>query len=205
MQITSSIFKTSEFPALANFSGYWGTIREEALKLDDFAFPFERLNLDHHEALQKIAATGRNGWIKAWGQTKDKWLHYGFRYENYLITQIVEDYSCPKIMSLVKQLKGVRIVALSLLKPGAYILPHTHPELKEDGLLTYHLGLSVPDNWHWLNIDGTFVQHQEGQSFVFDGSQPHFAFNFSPTNRLILYIEFYKNHIGFNEDFLELD
>lgn len=193
------IFDTSEYPALVSFSNHWKTIRDEALQLDRYIYPFDRSDLSYEEAIDKIAATGRNGWLMAWGPTKEKWINYLFRYRDHLITDFVPDNSCQQIMSLVKRLHGVKAVVLNILKPGGHILPHTHPELVEEDLLIYHLGLSVPDNWHWLNVEGTFIQHRNGESFVFDGSKNHFALNFSDQERLILYMEFYKNQIGFNE------
>ncbi|WP_424099486.1 aspartyl/asparaginyl beta-hydroxylase domain-containing protein [Moorena producens] len=192
------IFDTSEFPALVKFSSYWKIIRDEAVQLDKFVFPFDRTNEPYEETLKKIIATNRNGWMMSWGPAKDKWINYGLRYKDQLITDFVPDDSCPKIMCIVRRLRGIKIVGLSLLKPGAYMLPHIHPELEEEGVLIYHLGLSVPNSWHWLNVEGTFIKHGNGESFVFDGSKPHFALNFSEVNRLILYLEF-------NPDFIEFD
>ena len=203
--MSQNIFDSSEFPPLTRFSTYWEVLLEEAMHLDNFVFPFDRTDALYEETLTRIIATNRNGWMRGWGEAKDKWINYGLRYKDKLITDFVEDNSCPSIMALVKRLKGVNMVGLSLLKPGGYILPHLHGDLIGTGLLSYHLGLSVPEDWHWLNVEGTFIQHRPGESFVFDASKTHFAINFSGKNRLILYLEFDRNILEFDESEIALE
>lgn len=198
--MSQHIFNTAEFPALVSFSDHWKTIRDEALALERYIYPFDGTSLSYKDAAEKIAATGRAGWMKAWGPEKEKWLTFPLRYEEKTITDFLpNDNSCQQITSLIKRLHGVKVAVLNILKPGGYTLIHTHPHLAEQDALIFHIGLSAPDNWHWLNVEGTFIQHRNGESFVFDGSKNHFALNFSDQERLILYMEFYKNKISFDE------
>ena len=92
-------------------------------------------------------------------------------------------------MRLLQQLVGLKVAALSLFRPHVVLPVHSHPELAEEGLLTFHLGLSCPPNC-WLGTDGRLIREIDGEAIVFNGARPHFSFNFSPQDRLILYLEF---------------
>ncbi len=205
--MSQQIIDTSEFPALVSFSKHWETIRDEALQLDRYIHTFDGTNpsdgsrLSYNEGFENLVASGSNGWVRLWGPAKEEWLAYSLCREDRLITELIpeSDNPCPKTMALFKRLHGVKIATLNIQKPGGFTLVHTHSNLPEQKALIYHLPLSVPDNWHWLNIEGTFIQHRNGESFIFDGSKDHFALNFSQQERLILYMEFYTDRISFDE------
>jgi hypothetical protein len=47
-------------------------------------------------------------------------------------------------------------------------------------------------NYAYLNVNGEFRQHTAGEPIIFDGSLDHFVLNESPSDRIILYMEFKK-------------
>ena len=184
----SSLVDPEQFKPLMVLRNNWRAIREECRVLDrnDIA-EFERGALSHGQITQKLIANGRMQWVKAWGSHKDKWLNWGFcLYDQYPFG----DAGAPKTTKLLRHIKGLKVAALALFKPGVLLPIHSHPELKAENLLTFHLGPDVPPDHCYLHADGEFAREEEGKAIVFDGSRPHYAFNASRKDRLILYCEF---------------
>jgi aspartyl/asparaginyl beta-hydroxylase (cupin superfamily) len=189
----ASEFALSRFPALERLSSAWTIIRDESVTLDrDNVLPISRAGRTHAEMLDELKAFGTPGWVQAWGPLKHLWLNYGLLFEDRFP---LGDVGVPQTIGLLGHLRGVHVAAFSLFRPGAYLPVHVHPELEEAGLYTYHLGLEAPPDYAYLFTQGTFVREETGRGFVFDGSKPHFAFNFSDRDRLILYLEFYKDRL----------
>jgi beta-hydroxylase len=188
----SSEFALERFPALQRLSAEWTVIRDECAALDRNVLPVSRDGKTHAEMLEELAAFDSPGWVQAWGQLKHLWLNYGVMFEDRFP---LGDVRVPRTVGLLGHLRGVHVAAFSLFRPGAHLPVHVHPELAQAGLYTYHLGLEGPDDYAYLFTQGTFIREEAGRAFVFDGSKPHFAFNFSTSDRVILYIEFYKDRL----------
>lgn len=189
----TSEFALARFPALERLSSAWTIMRDECVVLDRAnVLPISRVGKTHAEMLDELVALATPGWVEAWGPLKHLWLNYGLMFEDRFP---MGDMRVPETVGLLRHLRGVHVAALSLFRPGAYLPVHVHPELGQAGLYTYHLGLDAPADYAYLFSQGVFVREQAGQGFVFDGSKPHFAFNFSDRDRLILYIEFYKDRL----------
>jgi beta-hydroxylase len=167
----------------------WQTIRDEALALDPhLILNSDREGKSHAQVMEELVQAGPH-WIPGWGD-KAHWLNWAFLLND---TFPLGDTGCPKTCSLLGRIKGLKVAALSLFKPGALLPLHHHPELATEGLLTFHLGLSVtPPCYLWSN--GQFYPEEAGTPLVFDGSLPHFAFNASNQDRIILYCEFAPSH-----------
>lgn len=89
---------------------------------------------------------------------------------------------CPVTTSLVEKIPGLLTAMYSIHEPGAH-LPRHRGVTK--GMLTYHLGLHVPDNCH-INVEDTDYYWREGEFFVFDDTCFHEVFNHADRNRIIL-------------------
>jgi beta-hydroxylase len=182
-----SLVDVGQFKPLVKLQEHWSVIRTEcvALKRSDI-LNIDREDKTHEEVARAIIAHGP-GWVEGWGEAKAKWLNWVFVIHDH---QILGDAGAPNTSALLKHIQGLKVAALSLFKPGLLLPIHAHPELAREGLLTFHLGLEVPPGACYLNVDGEFVPEEAGRALVFDGSRPHYAFNASDEDRLILYCEF---------------
>jgi beta-hydroxylase len=172
----------------------WIDIRDECAALDRAdVLQFERGDKTHEMVAQALIENGRAQWVQSWGEQKEKWLNWGvLMYDQFPLG----DAGVPKTAGLLRKIRGFKVAALSLFKPGVLLPAHTHPELGREQLLTFHLGLVCPPN-NYLNADGEFAREEDGKAIAFDGSRPHFAFNASDSDRLILYCEFSPAEIRF--------
>jgi hypothetical protein len=182
------------FPPLLILQEHWRTIAAECAAIDrSHRLPIARGDRSHQEVAEELVSGGRPGWIEAWGPEPRLWWNYGFVHEDQLP---FGDAGAPQTVALLQRLRGLRVAALSLFRPGANLPVHQHDELRADGILTFHLGLQMAADYSYLWVDGTFIREEEGKGFVFDGSRPHFAFNSSDRDRLILYLEFYADRLA---------
>ena len=83
-------------------------------------------------------------------------------------------------------------VMFSLLKPGAYIPPHTG---ETNTRLVCHLPLVVPDDCH-LRVGNDTRQVVEGKAWVFDDTIEHEAWNRSRETRVILLFEVWRPELS---------
>jgi aspartyl/asparaginyl beta-hydroxylase (cupin superfamily) len=97
--------------------------------------------------------------------------------------------TCPQTISLLHKIPGIESAMFSILEPGAKILPHRGPY---NGVLRYHLGLIVPQNFNdcGIRIHQTIYHWQKGQSIIFDDSFEHEVWNNTAENRVVLFIDF---------------
>lgn len=183
-----SSYDPQEFSFIQTFEAHWDAIRLELLALDPTVLDMHR-NGSHQNAFEQLQSN--NGWTPSWqvGSTDPNvdWLTYGLAYQGMFPVDAQRRY--PTLHGLLTRMTGYTVCAFSQMKPGSFIAPHTHPELGGD-LLTFHLGIDVPDNHCYLNVDGTFLTEQNRKSIVFDGSREHYALNLSGQPRTILYMEF---------------
>jgi len=164
----------------------WKTIRDEALALDQSNLAdFDRDGKGHAAVFDELVKVGPH-WIPAWKEPKNVWLVWPLvLWDDFPLG----DAECPKTCRLLRRLRGLKVAAFSLFRPRTILGLHTHPELAEEGLLTFHLGLTVTHPC-FLWTGNQFHPEESGSAFIFDGGKPHYAFNASLADRLILYCEF---------------
>lgn len=175
----------SQFEPLLFLQRNWLTIASECSTLPrNKIFPIPEY-VNREDVAIALVKSGNPAWIKGWDGV-DNWLNWGIAI-NYQFP--LGDAGVPKTSALLRQVYGIKFANLSLFKGGVMLPLHTHPEMQREVLLTFHLGLDIPSECY-LNVDGETVQEQNGRALVFDGSKPHYSFNASPNDRLILYCEF---------------
>lgn len=170
------------FESLLFLQRNWFTIASECNALPrSNAFPIDNGMTRERVAEYLIADIPQ--WVSGW-DGYEKWWNWGISL-NYQYP--LGDAGVPKTVSLLKQIRGIRFANLSLLKANAILPMHTHPE--NIGLLTFHLGLDVPEECY-IHSHGEMAMEENGKSIIFDGTFPHYSFNASQKDRLILYCEF---------------
>ena len=177
------------YPALGKLLEHWAEIKQECMKLDtEDILPLDRTEKTHEQVAEAIREGGKQGWVRAWGPSRDLWLNYCFTIHG---EPFLDDGRTPITMGLLRRMRGVKVSALSLFRPGACLPAHGHEELGEEKLLTFHLCLDADDmraNCLWT--EGELLHEVPGNAFIFDGSKLHYAYNCSSADRLILYMEF---------------
>jgi aspartyl/asparaginyl beta-hydroxylase (cupin superfamily) len=174
-------------PRLIDLAAHWREIAAEAAALPDTRLDIARAGKTHAEVAAEIIAAGRPGWVEGW---RPGWLNWGVCIND----QFPIDCGLPFTVSALRQVKGIKVAALSLMEPGCTLLMHSHDELA-GRYLTFHLGLDCPDQGAELWAGGGFLQERNGNWLVFDGSRPHYAFNCSEQRRVILYVEFERGEV----------
>lgn len=89
---------------------------------------------------------------------------------------------------LIAGIPGLRTAMFSVFQPGARLAPHRGPYA---GLLRYHLALIVPPvpEQCALVLNGKTRHWHEGESLLFDDTFEHEAWNESPTERVVLFLD----------------
>jgi hypothetical protein len=179
-----SFYSSLQFPALLNLQKQWKMIAIEcdALKRNN-ATDVSAIG-DTREKVAAYLIKNKPQWISGWDGF-DKWWNWGIAL-NYQFP--LDDANIPKTVSLLKSIAGLKFASLSLFKGGCMLPQHVHAE--NERLLTFHLGLDVPQYCCAVNVDGNMLYEGNGQILVFDGTKPHYSFNASNKDRLILYGEF---------------
>lgn len=172
----------SEFEPLLFLQRNWPTIAAESKMLCSAKRFYVSGEMSREDVAHKLITEGPQ-WVCGW-DGHDKWRNWGIAI-NY--QYLLGDAGLPKTSALLKQVSGIRFANLSLFNGGCMLPVHAHPENK--GLLTFHLGLDVPEECY-LNVNGENIQEENGKTIVFDGMLPHYSFNASSKDRLILYCEF---------------
>lgn len=80
---------------------------------------------------------------------------------------------------------GLRSALWSVLDPGAELQEHAGPNA---GVLRYHLGVNCPDG-SGLRISGVTIPYVDGESVLFDDTQPHAAWNHGDQERVTLFCD----------------
>lgn len=169
----------------------WRAIAAEALALPRTVLRINRAGKTHAQVAEEIIGVGIPAWVESWGPHRANWLIWGLALND---TYPLGAAGAPATVSLLRQIKGIKVAAFSLFKPGVILTAHDHPEMAQEGLLTYHLGLSVPSQCCQIWSLGTFYEEHNGRGFVFPGGHRHYAFNASADKeRIILYVEFDPN------------
>jgi aspartyl/asparaginyl beta-hydroxylase (cupin superfamily) len=93
---------------------------------------------------------------------------------------------CPDTTELVEDIPGMTTAGFSWLQPGARIAPHRG---YTNQVLRCHLGLVVPADCG-LRVGGVTTEWREGQTFIFDDTVEHEAWNRSAKPRIVLLLDF---------------
>ncbi|NEP12736.1 MAG: aspartyl/asparaginyl beta-hydroxylase domain-containing protein [Symploca sp. SIO2C1] len=192
-------YEIQDFPKLKALADNWEIIRDEFINLNAPLLHINRVNKSHTEVYDELVEHmeqgGEYGWLKGWGQDgpNSDWIQYGLVILDSVIPYAID--KMPETIELLRSIQGIKVCALVKLKSNSFITSHTHPEIKEEGLLQLHITLdaAMERNFAYLNVNGEFKQHKSGSAVVFDGSLHHFALNASSCDRTILYMEFEKN------------
>ena len=99
---------------------------------------------------------------------------------------------CPVTNRIIQTIPGMTTAFFSILEPHTSLTPHRGPY---KGVLRYHLGLIVPEpnDSCGIRIDGSVYHWQVGKSLIFDDTYNHEAWNNSPENRVVLFIDFKRD------------
>lgn len=157
----------------------WQIIAEEANALPKISIDVSNTRT-RLEAASKIIDSGKLQWAEGWDGYKD-WLAWGIMIDSHFLGE------SPKTESFLKNIPRLNFAAFLILGAGTTMKVHAHPE--NSGIMTYHLGLNVPEECY-LNTDGKFINDENGKGYIFDGTKPHYAFNASDNDRLILHCEY---------------
>jgi aspartyl/asparaginyl beta-hydroxylase (cupin superfamily) len=197
----------AQFPPLVWLTSQWQTIRDEALALDRtdiIDIPVTDSPDSRTPVARHLLANGRVQWVTGWHEhaaikSSADWLIWGLG----LMDQYPLDTQMPRTVELLRQISGIKVVSVSLFKPGLVLGVHRHPEFFGERLLTYHLGLDVPPASCYLHVRGTrgtpdlMIEEADGHGITFNGGHPHSACNHHKTrDRLIIYMEFYRDRLA---------
>lgn len=103
---------------------------------------------------------------------------------------------CPNTSRLMEEMPNVKIAMISVLKPGAKILPHKGPYR---GCLRLHMGLLTPNSDDcFISLDGLRYSWRDGEVILLDDSYEHYVENNTDRYRVILFCDIIRpmNIIG---------
>ena len=181
-------FNPDGFQFVNELQGRWRELSQECRELNA---PMRELHRIGAVELYAETLLASNGWTRSWqvgsNDANADWLTFGLSYKGMLPDGLSQ--MLPQTSELLARLRGCEVCALSLMKPGTFIMPHCHPEL--DGrLLTLHLGLHVEPQRSYLSVGGETKEEGDGKVITFNAAREHFAVNMGKSNRIILYMEF---------------
>jgi aspartyl/asparaginyl beta-hydroxylase (cupin superfamily) len=197
-----AFYPLDKFPKLNELASSWQGIRDELVRLSAPTLDIDRVGKSHaevyEETLKYVMGGGEYGWLKGWDDSEQgnpDWTQYGLVAFDRPIP--FAEAVMPRTIELLRKIEGVKICALSKMKPNVFLNTHRHPELFEQNLLQFHITLNAAteNNFAYLNVAGIFNQNMMGNAIVFDGSLDHFALNASSVDRTILYMEFERSKL----------
>jgi hypothetical protein len=119
-----------------------------------------------------------------------KWFRYYVKWYGHVATEARE--KMPVLCSLLDQHDDVALAMLSLLKPGAVIMPHVGISR---AAIRVHISLQSPEE-AFIEVDGQRLHWQDGHALAFDDTFYHKAANPSDQSRLILFLDIKKKGLG---------
>jgi hypothetical protein len=99
---------------------------------------------------------------------------------------------CPKLVQMLKNMKGLVNVGLSRFSPNTKLKLHKGWGRLSNNVLRCHYGIFVPDHCYLYVMDpyGNYKMKQEnGKWIIFDDSLYHSAANYSKLDRVVLIID----------------
>ena len=103
---------------------------------------------------------------------------------------------CPQTTHLMKKMPNIKIAMISVLKPGAKILPHKGPY---KGCIRLHMGLLTPNSDEcFISLNGQRYSWRDGEVILLDDSYEHYVENNTDKYRVILFCDILRpmNLIG---------
>ena len=162
------VLDPADFPYTAELEKHWETIRDEALAISvqpNRVPALDEISPDH----QGIAPAGmwRSFFL----------VGYGYPVEENLAR-------CPKTAEIVSRIPGLNSAFFSILKAGTHIPDHRGVT---KGLITCHLGLSVPEEGDCrMRVHDQVVRWENGKTLVFDDTYRHEVWNDTDERRVVL-------------------
>ena len=97
-------------------------------------------------------------------------------------------FNYPYVEDLLSEIPYLISASISVLKPGAKILPHTG---NTNGIMRYHLGLKIPAAYPecGMTINGVNISWQKGHDLMFCDMKLHSVQNLSEKSRYILLLD----------------
>jgi hypothetical protein len=188
-------FDPAGFAFVPELTSRWRLLRQEWRELEAPLLDLHRVGAVHRFAEHLLRD---NGWTPSWQVGSDRpnqgWLTYALSYQGLLPDGLAD--IMPATARLLSHLRGIEVCALSLLRPGAFIAPHDHPDIA-GRLLTLHLGLAMDPHRCYLTVEGEAREEKPGAALVFNAGREHFAVNMGACDRVILYLEFDPRHAAF--------
>lgn len=112
----------------------------------------------------------------------DKWKKLYFKWYGDIDEKAQK--LCPKTSKLIESMPNIKLAMISVLYPGAEILPHTGPY---KGCLIHHLGLKTPNNDKcFISVDNKKYYWKDGEGILFDDTRLHYVKNNTDEIRIIL-------------------
>jgi hypothetical protein len=114
------------------------------------------------------------------------WKGYQFYFNGFKIKKNLFNY--PYVEDLLSEIPYLISASISVLKPGAKILPHTG---NTNGIMRYHLGLKIPAAYPecGMTINGVNISWQKGHDLMFCDMKLHSVQNLSEKSRYILLLD----------------
>ncbi len=165
-------FDPGDFPWTAVLEANWGPIRAE---LDSLLQLREELpNLQDLWPEQRRLTTD------------DRWKTYFFF--GYGVKAQRNCARLPHTTRVLESIPGLMTAFFSVLGPHKH-LPEHRGQLK--GVLRYHLALRVPEpaTASGITVGGETAHWAEGKCLVFDDTFPHYAWNDTDEDRVVLFID----------------
>jgi beta-hydroxylase len=159
------------FPWTRMLQDHWQAIRAEAealLPRIDQVPPLRSVSPDH----QRIARS-------------DLWKSFFLCGYGYWVAENVAH--CPRTAALVRRIPHLNSAFFSILLPGMHIKSHRGPT---KGLVTCHLGLTVPDGDKVrMQVGDRLVHWREGEFLLFDDTYRHEVWHEGNAPRIVLLIQ----------------
>ncbi len=167
------VYGEGVFPWQKEIEAKWETIRDEALAV-----------LNHREAVPVLRQISPDHDRIAVDEKWQSFFLWGYGYK------VPENCRrCPETAKIVECVPGLRSAFFSVHAPGLHIPRHKGVT---KGMLTCHLGLSVPREREKcrMMVEDQELVWQAGKSFVFDDTYHHEVWNDTEDDRVILLIQF---------------
>jgi ornithine lipid ester-linked acyl 2-hydroxylase len=152
-------------------------------------FPFLRPLEQNWETIKQeylAVSTKTSEWPETYLHN-GKWDTFGIYFGG---NRLEGEKLCPLTSELVHKVPGLFIAGFSILRPGCVITPHVG---YTDTVWRSHLGLICPKG-AWIEVGGVRHGWQEGEAVVFDDTILHNAANEADTDRVVLIVDFIKEH-----------
>lgn len=180
----SPMMNMEDFRELDEIQKNWQMIRKEVIGLYENGH-FEETKKPEETSYYDIGF--RTFYKYGWSKFYLKW--YGYTHHAAMTL-------CPETVKVLEKIPTVNGAMFTILNANSKLTRHLDPVAAS---LRYHLGLATPNSDDcYINIDGKKHSWRDGESFMFDETYLHFAYNNSDQYRLILMcdIERPMNAIG---------